>query len=318
MSKITRKLVLSLLTVVLTVVALGTTTFAWFTLTNTSTVQPFEAEVIGDSGIEIALGAHGAVELDPTAYDWKTTLSTADINDYIATAYPTGFYFGHVTTADAITFRTLDVASMPIADTDTYLAIPLNFRSNSATSIEWTAVTLSSSTYNWTVDVGFTGVGATPVVYAADDVLGVDASNAMRIAMVSQNGASSYTVGYEKGAQALPYNAILDGDGAAQNLADGVGVGEGDAGAMNYYYEKSGQAGLPFGASAVTVLDTLQDLAAGQTVVDMEDVSGGAIDFEADYYGQVMVYIWLEGWDANAFNSILSQIVSTSFVFVGV
>jgi len=56
MNKIARKLVLSILTVVLTVAALGTTTFAWFTLTNTSVVQPFQAQIVSDTGIEIAIG----------------------------------------------------------------------------------------------------------------------------------------------------------------------------------------------------------------------------------------------------------------------
>ena len=56
MTKMTRKLLLSIITVVLTVVALGTTTFAWFTLTNTAQIQEFEAKIIADSGIEIAIG----------------------------------------------------------------------------------------------------------------------------------------------------------------------------------------------------------------------------------------------------------------------
>ena len=70
MTKLTRKLLLSVLTVVLTVVALGTTTFAWFTLTNTAQIQSFDAEIIADSGIEIAIGNadYGVENLDLKHY----------------------------------------------------------------------------------------------------------------------------------------------------------------------------------------------------------------------------------------------------------
>jgi hypothetical protein len=49
----------------------------------------------------------------------------------------------------------------------------------------------------------------------------------------------------------------------------------------------------------------------------MVDVSASGTDYEADYFGQVMIRVWLEGWDANAYNSILSRIITTSFEFTG-
>lgn len=309
MSKITRKLVLSLLTVVLTVVALGTTTFAWFTLTNTSTVQPFEAEIVGDTGIEIALGEHAGVASAPTDYDWKTTLTTADVENYIASAYGGTFQFGHVTTEDGVNFFTLGASSLTSTGTG-YLEIPLNFRSNSADQINWTAITMSSATYNWTIDVDFTGVSG---ALTTPGTVGVDASNGMRIAMISQALYGGFTVGYEKAAGGSPANVVLDGDGSEQDLSNG---GIGDAGAMSYYYAKNNA--LPFTADAVTVLDTIQTLGTGQPVISMDDVSGSPTNYEADFFGQVMVRIWLEGWDANTYNSILSQIVSTTFAFEGV
>ncbi len=309
MSKITRKLVLSLLTVVLTVVALGTTTFAWFTLTNTSTVQPFEAEIVGDTGIEIALGEHAGVASAPTTYEWKTTLTTADVSTYIDTAYGGTFQFAHVTTDDGVSFDTLGATALT-STTNGYLEIPLNFRSNSANTINWTAVTLSSASYAWSIDVDFTGVDG---ALTTPGTVSVDASNGMRIAMISQVAYGGNTVAYEKPAGGSPTNVVLDGDGAEQDLSNG---GIGDAGAMNYYYAKNNA--LPFSADAVTVLDTIQDLGSGQTIITMDDVSGSATNYEADFFGQVMVRIWLEGWDANTYNSILSQVVSTTFTFEGV
>ena len=45
MRKLRNKLLLSILTVALTFIALGTTTFAWFTLGGTATANAFEAEI---------------------------------------------------------------------------------------------------------------------------------------------------------------------------------------------------------------------------------------------------------------------------------
>jgi len=305
MSKLTRKLFLSILAVVLTVFALGSTTFAWFTLTNTSTVQAFEAQVIGDSGIEISLGAHATVFADPDDAEWVTTLTTADVEAYLVDTYGNTQIFNHVTTADGVSFSTLGATALA-ATTGGYIELPLNFRSDTATKINWTTVSLSSAGNAWTVDTAFTDESGEARV--PGDQINVDASNAMRVAMVSDAAYGGKTVAYEK--PATGNNIVL---GIGGDLENG---GTGDNGAMNYYFSKNNA--LPFGADAVTTLTTITDLAGGQEVVVLDDVTASANDFGADYYGQLTVRIWLEGWDANAYNSILSQFVSTSFTFQGV
>ena len=131
MNKIARKLVLSILTVVLTVAALGTTTFAWFTLTNTSVVQPFQAQIVSDTGIEIAVGQPTVSPLD---LNWVTTLTTAEITAYIEEAYLGAFKFNMVTTVDGAAFNALGIGAL-VPTTAGYLEIPLNFRSNTADRI---------------------------------------------------------------------------------------------------------------------------------------------------------------------------------------
>jgi hypothetical protein len=308
MRNISRKLVLSIIAVVLTVFALGSTTFAWFTLTNTSTVQAFEAQIIGDSGIEISLGAHGTTFANPDAAEWVTTLTTADVEAYLVDTYGNTQIFNHVTTADGISFSTLGATAMT-ATTAGFIELPLNFRSDTATSINWTTVSLTAAGNSWTVDADFTD--ATDTARVAGDSITVDASDAMRIAMVSNATYGGNTVAYEKPSSGT--NVVL---GTGGDLSDSANAGHGVAGAMNYYYSKNNA--LPFGAAAVTTLSTITDLAAGQPVVSLVDVSGSATDFGADNYGQLTVRIWLEGWDANAYNSILSQLVSTSFTFQGI
>ena len=299
MNSITRKLLLSILTVVLTVVALGTTTFAWFTLTNTAVVQPFQAEITSDTGIEVALGIPVSGEEDEL--NWVTTLTTAVIEDYIEDVYG-AFTFTHVTTANAVDFFTLGTASLT-GTTGGYLSIPLNFRSNSANRILWSTVSLTSGDAPWQADVAFTGAkGAT---YIAGDSATINAADSFRIAILGTVGGLSNVVGYENGDSLT--NVVLDGDGLEMDLSNG---GIGDNGAMNYFFAKN--ALLPFDADAVTVLDTIQTLADNPVADLAASTTSGAA-----YYGQIVIRIWLEGWDANAYNSILGRMITSSFVFTG-
>jgi hypothetical protein len=313
MNSITRKLVLSILTVVLTVVALGTTTFAWFTLTNTAVVQPFQAEITSDTGIEVALGIPTTGEEDEL--NWVTTLTTTAIQDYIEAAFGEAFTFTHVTTANAIDFETLGTVDMT-GTTSGYLTIPLNFRSNSANRILWSTVSLSSGLASWQADVAFTG--AKGASYIAGASLEIDAADSFRVAVIGNVGGATNVVGYENPDSTT--NVVLDGDGVAMDLSGLTEDHDNDVltpevnigvnGAMNYFYRKN--ASLPFGVNAVTVLDTIQALAENP-VLDMasSETAGAA------YYGQVLIRVWLEGWDANAYNSVLGRMITASFVFTG-
>ena len=51
MKRITRRLITVLMSVIFSFVALGTVTFAWFTLTNVTTLAPFEVDVSTSEGI---------------------------------------------------------------------------------------------------------------------------------------------------------------------------------------------------------------------------------------------------------------------------
>ena len=325
MTKLTRKLLLSVITVVLTVVALGTTTFAWFTLTHVANVQQFDAEIIADSGIEIAIG-----NADPAkenfGLNWVTTLTTLAIENYIATKHTQGFKFNHVTTADGQIFRNLGIGAQGSTNTTSYLELPIHFKSNSAVAIAWTGVTLTSENFNWSVDQSFNAIGHDGTAYVANpvtsgDVLTLNAADAFRIAIIGQVGGATQVVGYENPATTTaPYNHVLGtgGTGYEGNLFSGTAgdadaVYEGTFGAHSYFYKDSQTS--PFGIEDFTTLVT-QTSITNERIVDMvaqgEDPLVGS-----DYYGSVIIRIWLEGWDLNAYNSILSQIITTSFQFTG-
>ncbi len=315
MKKMTRKLLLSILTVVLTVIVLGTTTFAWFTITNVATVQAYDAELKANEGIEIALGAVPLA--GPDQLNWVTNLTASTIEQYIFTELangPDGFRFDHVTTANGVNFYTLFAGDTGYEQTPTtagYIELPLHFRSDTADGIDWTGLTLSSTPIAWNTDVAFTNVGDTEAT-AVGTLLSVDPTDSVRISFTGsvlvETVPTSVTTLFEKPAQGN--NVVL---GTGGDLSNG---GLGIAGAMNYFYAKNGV--LPVGSAAVSVPSAITSVGSIRIVdltlnSDTESLSYAG----ANYYGSVIVRIWIEGWDANAYNAILGGTISTAMEFTG-
>lgn len=305
MNKIARKLVLSIVSVVLAVFALGTTTFAWFTLTNTATVQPFEAQIVADTGIEIAIGTY---TLAPTELNWVTTLTTAEVEAYIASAY-SNFRFNAVTTPNGSTYYTLGDAGLTVA-TSGWLELPIHFRSNSADRILWTGVTLTSDgQLPWVADTNFTDASGTARIIG--ESINIDAANGMRIGIEGVvGGLTNYEV-YERAAGVFG-NVVLNTGG---DLSNG---GIGDPGAMNYYYAKTGA--LVPGTATVSAIESFTSIAYDEldplTYIPVLDLGDGT-DAERTYFGTMTIRIWLEGWDANVYNSVLDRMIYASFQFTG-
>jgi len=307
MSRIARKLVLSIVTVVLTVFALGSTTFAWFTLTNTAQVQPFQAQIVADTGIEIAVGE--APEGILTNLNWVTTLTTAQMQAYIETAHPSGFRFNIVTTEDGISYSTLGVDQM-VPATGGFLEIPLHFRSNTANRILWSGVTITSPNDPWLNDVDFIYVD--DAIRTAGTNINIDASDSMRISVTGNLGGLATVLAYEKPAGSASGRNVVLGTGGNFSGPEVGGVDTGTSGAMNYYFRKTN--GLPFGYETVSTLATITSL-TDNAVLDL--TPGSAVDAGQEYYGQIIVRVWLEGWDANAFNAVLNRIITASLRFTG-
>jgi len=66
MRKLTTKLLFAIISAAFALVALGTTTFAWFTLTNEATISQFNAEITAGEGIEISIDGTNYYTTIPT------------------------------------------------------------------------------------------------------------------------------------------------------------------------------------------------------------------------------------------------------------
>lgn len=314
MSKLARKLVLSVLTVVLTVIALGTTTFAWFTLTNTTVIQPFEVEVTSSTGFQMALGTPDAgFENELT---WVNVLTATDIAAYIQQTYGT-LRLNAVTTNDGSTFYSVDMNAASPASTGAYLTLPINFRSQQQLQIQVSAITFPGAlnpTFSWTADQPFV-TAQNQSVTSGDIIEGLYAPDAVRVAFVGVQVGGAGTVpvlAYE-----LPgseTNVYLGGGATPLDLSYLTVAGDdlGAAGNINYYARKNG-GNQPFGSDAVSVLETITTI-ANNPIYNLQPLvtSGQA------YYGRVLLRIWIEGWDANMYDPLLSAKISVSFSFIGV
>src|SRR5690554_2965812 len=167
MSKLSKKAILSVLTLVLTVVALGATTFAWFTLGTTATVDQFNVEVRGSEGLEISLDGD----------NWYTRLNSTTMNNHINSVFANG-RLDAVTLNDAtadfddwkfqkfngMTGSTVNLTGA--TKNNEYLEFNLQFRTkNDDQKVQLTAMTLDSTSITWTPDATYrfeSGVQVSP------------------------------------------------------------------------------------------------------------------------------------------------------------
>ncbi|MGD9887224.1 MAG: hypothetical protein AB7T03_04620 [Bacilli bacterium] len=305
MRKLTNKLFISILTVAFAVIALGTTTFAWFTLSNTATISPFNATVTSGEGIEVSL--------DEDA--WYTTIPTSVINAYLFDVtegtHGSNFKLSAVTTADGTTFNKIkndnSALEAAVAEAD-YIEFTLNFRSSaeSAPSIFWNGVTLTSNGVQWTSDASFTDAKG-PV--AMGDTSTRFAANATRI-LVDGTTDIIYELAANENAQAedelIPFS-YQPGNSVLSNTA----VSTLPNGARNYFLVKRGVE--PFGYDTATASATITDLLANNdtAIITLTAGTGGA----SAWVGSIVVRVWIEGWDQDSFNAILKDTLTIGLVF---
>ena len=120
MNKLMRKLSISILAVVFAVVAMGATTFAWFTITNTARINQFDVYVTAGSGFEIAVTG-----IDGTPSAWKSTITETEVEAAIGNVV-----LKDLTSTDGVNFYPIskigaDVVTTPLAPILSLLKHPL-------------------------------------------------------------------------------------------------------------------------------------------------------------------------------------------------
>ncbi len=310
MKSLTSKFILSVLSLVLTGVALSVGVYAWFTINNTAQVDQFSADVRAGSGFYISLNGT----------QWYTDITTDMITEYLNSAKP-NFQFDNVTSPDGVTFKTLDGATASPAN---YIEFPLYFAGNASLShVQLTGLTIGGTKTEWVPGIN---VPNTRAASPKDPSIPVEdyASNAVRISFADQlyapeNPTQMITV-FEK--DTSQGNTLGKGASFTENEAIQFYNAVEDDDITEAMYTaavlppttQAANSGMEVNVAPLYAIGDFASEVWGITTLPSGVTNVLGEDAEVAF---MMVRVWIEGWDAQAFNAILSGTVTLSFDFQG-
>jgi len=295
MRKLSRKLLVSILSLTFSVFVFGTATFAWFTLSDTATVSQFYANVTSSDGIEVSLG-----DSNP---DFYTNVPASVVTSFLNGAgFGSDFRMNHITSLDGKTFKDMDGVIKSEADEDGYIEFKLRFRSLTEGVDVYVAngSGLSSDVKTWKSDTNFINSKGTEIAVGEEQDYYIANATRFSISTVVA-GNEIVKIIYE-----LPENAY----GTNSDVEYGNKV-LGDTpqleGAVHYYNQKNGLISIPgeeyngLNFSAATLPDSNTSFTELSPIVTLTNKIG---DY---YYGVVTVRVWIEGWDPDCFDSLFGS-----------
>ena len=337
MRKLTQKLVLSVVTMALVVVALGTSTFAWFTLQNTAVIGRFEADVTAGEGIEVSLGSwvlnnnettentnddFYEAQLLPTS-TWYTTIPGSAVESRLTAMYGSSLSLTDVTSENGrdMKKRAANGDLIPVGALEgKFIQFPLWFRSATSKTITLENLVISGTEdKTWTVDTPFVGANNNAFsganTFVSGSTMKVAAWTAARVSIFNQSGSLG-AVYQRKAVTGNSFaNTVYNSDVMpAVSYAD-----DAQFGAASYYAAKNGGVGID--------VEDVTDIPDAVKLDDTGKVAGTAANAVigqnlvlltgADnvFTGQITVRVWIEGWDADLYDAIFTTKLYVSMKF---
>lgn len=306
MIRISKRTLLSILTLVLTLVALGTTSFAWFTLSNVTTISNITANVQAGEGLEVALGINEEI-----LTNYKNNLNANDWQKVIDKLPE--FRLNAVTTNDLtnfykLSFKNTDEVLKPglyqeeaLRNTD-YLEFLVYFKSNSGGDIYFNEYSFIDEPKLFTPRVQYdkdnTGINEVAPFNAY-------ASNAVRIAVeneVYQNGSNGGT------------NIHTSNSGVRYGQFSYLTEMKNDI----YWhhdlnFKKLGTVtdNETLNIEDISILEAETSLSSNlEKVATLVKEEG-----ESDYKARITIRVWIEGFDADAYDSLFGARLQLSLSF---
>ncbi len=283
MRKLTTKLLFAIISAAFALVALGTTTFAWFTLTNEATISQFNAEITAGEGIEISLdGTNFYTTIPATVIQGKITELNVSLKD--------------VTSTDGKTFKYFGAQSPIVYDTETknpYIEFDLYVRSPEANAkIALNDYTFSSidgetSGTKWTADADFISSFGGPVEAGYEGTYYAHA--ALRMSLTPVNGGSEGVAQVYQAPGVDNVNKVISTEPIPQGM-------------VSYYKAKNGENSINI--SDVTIADALTSASSTEIITLSSTPNEASV---------IRVRVWIEGWDPDCFNAILNSKINVSF-----
>ncbi len=323
MKKLSKKIIVSVLTLVLTVVALGTTTFAWFSLSTVANISNITGEVTAGEGIEVRLyGEYGASGVYAT--DWKANLSETDVKDFIDTIFANQELTA-VTTADGVAYKQMAATAGGL----------LHLNGNAEANVDYLKFEVQFRSQN-IVDVGLLSLEFVidennPKVFSPDGAayVQVDGESAGNLPVETHAAyAARVSFGQTESGTYVVRSFQLPGDIDVNSAGDAV---EGNTFMTGSTPIAAGQweyltvsKGLQIFANA-TASDPIESPFTGITFLKADEnddstalealVIPVATDNSGMFEGSVDVRIWIEGWDADAYDAIYATVLNVSLTF---
>jgi hypothetical protein len=292
MRKLTTKLLFAIISAAFALVALGTTTFAWFTLTNEAKISQFNAQITAGEGIEISLD-------DKTYY---TTIPASEIQDKITELKVS---LKDVTSTDGKSFKYFRAESSIVYNNETikpYIEFDLYVRSPEANAkIALNYYTFSSfdggtSGTTWTADAKFISSFSEEenVIYVNAGEPGTYyAHAALRMSLTPVTGGSEGDAQVYQAPEEENVNKVIETEPIEQGM-------------VSYYKAKNGEDSIDI--SGVEIANALVE-PSKNPILQLSTTAQP----DGYYYGTVVVRIWIEGWDPDCFNAILNSKINVSF-----
>lgn len=312
---LTKKLMLSVLTLAFAVVSLGASTFAWFTVGGTQQTASFDANVVGGIGLDVAV-----TECGDAPSQWFS--AGADINDEIETVLTAlneqaDWSFNAITPAAKLAYganafktQTEALEAQETSKGKGYVAFDIHFKLSDNTisdvyelMIKEFKITTADITA-WKCDVQFDVAEGKTIALNTPNEYNV--MSALRFAVI-ENGTDGFYKIYEQDA--------VDNfaSGKVSNGYNTTGFSAADKGAVAYYEAKTTQN--------VTVAADKQDatkyerLAFDSNTIGQQNVIVNDEFTGNDQVISLTILLWVEGWDAECLNAIFSQNIKLDLAF---
>ncbi|MDD4243808.1 MAG: InlB B-repeat-containing protein [Bacilli bacterium] len=319
MNKITKKMLTAILSVTFSLVALGTVTFAWITLTNTATLLPIDLNVSSYGGIEVALGNED--DMAKAYYGYFTDVKKSSLITFLQNkGYDVeddkNFELKYVTSSDGINFKDMD--GNPVDDqTGGYLKFYLTLRTQTAGANVYLSpkTALTSERKMWTADAEFDNAHGIHIM--PGDVLPYSLANSARMAFTSDQNLSNNVEDfiYERPMFAMdsPDDYEIDYllyDDFYGNYSHAEGGEAEEGGAIAYFNAKHRNENHK-DTSKAELAKTKSSFIKQKPIA----VFNGDPDDDGFYYATISVSIWLEGWDADSINAALGGTLTVDIQF---
>lgn len=300
---LTKKLMLSVLTLAFAVVSLGASTFAWFTMSSNAKVSSFDANVKGAEGLEIAITStsyeNTTANVDKLVW-YSGVLPTTAINAQIAE----GFFFEALNSQGKGSFQKLNHTTAKLeAASEGYISFRLWFKSGVSDNLCLTDMNIEGpeTVPTYTIDQEFVIASNTALTAKVGEKWAFDVANAARVSLVPQ--------GLAEDDAAFVYEA-KEVAGTDKNAGNKLGY-ETTNGAFEYYNDKVSAEGIKLTAPS-------EAAPASKQVTELDKTPTAAdviLALEADKAAYVDVYVWIEGWDGECLNAIFDQLLTVDFEF---